>query len=379
MDVRKIAAIACASIMALSAGAQTVSLADLRFETVGYFPEGEDKPRFLTAGTLAGRFLPVEWMRLRARADLYIDDTEAFFYSLNGSTTPGFLVFEGADASFPSVAGGPLSVTVFTGYLDDPASASLLRELLKVTVDEPEFHGMPAGTAFSPETEIRGTGFGLTGIPNNANMAAGLYGYWNTCTDDDAAYTLDLRFGFIRDILVMNLFTGVTLLADDVSFSYRGGATALMRSGGGHELYVEAGIRGLEAGMDEAGKNLYLLFEPRLHLGMTDVVLSFFSSPVFPENLPQQAVEAESNYLGFNGLIAWGRLDLERMRGGISVLGCLDPEDPGTVTPFSFSVSPFYSVRLSDYVINVTAVVKPLLFDDPREAVELRLLLKAVY
>lgn len=379
MDVRKIAAIACASIIALSASAQTVSLADMRFETVGYFPEDRDKPRFVTAGTLAGRFIPVEWMRFRARADLFIDDTEAFFYSLNGSTNPGFLLFEGADVCFPSVADSPVSITAFTGYLDDPASMSLIRETLKVVVDEPEFHGMPAGTAFSPETEIRGTGLGLTGMPGNANITAGLYAYWNTCTDEDAAYTLDLRLGFVRDILAINLFTGATMLADDFSFSYRGGASALMRSEGGYELYAEAGIRGLEAGMNDPGKNLYLLFEPRLHLGITDVVLSFFSSPVFPENLPQEVVEAESNYLGFNGLIAWGRLDLERMRGGISILGCLDPEDPGTVTPFSLSVSPFFSVRLSDYVVDVTAVVKPLLFDDPREAVELRLLLKAVY
>lgn len=379
MDVRKIAAIVLFSGMALSAMAQSVSLADLRLETIGYIPEDEDKPRFLTAGTLAGRFIPVDWMRLRARTNLYLDDTESFFYSIDGSQTPGFLIFEGADLSFPSVADGKLAITVFTGLLDDPASNSLLRELLKVTVDEPEFRGMPAGTAFSPDTEIRGTGIGLTGIPYNANMVAGLYGYWNTCTGEDAAYTMDLRFGLTDDILALNLFTGATFLADDGTLSYRGGGTVLVRSGSGQELYAEAGFRGLEWGMSDAGKNLYLLFEPRLHLGMTDIVLSFFSSPIFPENLPRQALEAESNFLGFNGLIAWGRLDEEGMRGGISLLGCLNPEDPGKVTPFSLSISPFYSIRLSDYVVDITAVVKPLLFDAPREAVELRLLLKAVY
>jgi len=132
--------------------------------------------------------------------------------------------------------------------------------------------------------------------------------------------------------------------------------------------------------MKDLGKNMYLLFEPRIHLEKADVVLSFFSSPVFPENMNRYiAVEAETNFLGANLLVATGDLDYNKWRFGASFLTSMDPEDPGTLTPFSFSVSPFYTMRISDYTLDITAVLKPLHLDDIREAGEIRILLKAVY
>lgn len=90
-------------------------------------------------------------------------------------------------------------------------------------------------------------------------------------------------------------------------------------------------------------------------------------------------MEAENNYLGINLLFATGNLDLNKWRTGISFLTSMDPNDPGKITPLSFSISPFYTQRISDYTLDIVAVIRPLNLDEISEAGEIRILLKAVY
>ncbi|HQB88320.1 MAG TPA: hypothetical protein PLJ76_04845 [Treponemataceae bacterium] len=380
MSTRTLCSLAFLSLFTISVMAQQVSLAKLELESAGYIPENKDTPVFETGAILAGRFVPVHWVQLHVSTLFYITDTAAFLYNLNGQTDIGFVQFDGADLTFPGIGGGPWSMILFTGYLDNPASDSLFREYLKMEIEEPEFHGLPAGMAFSPESEIRGTGVALTGAPQNANVVTGLYAYWNDHTGNDVAYSFDARVGVAGQILVATVYGGVTLPGDGGKAVFRGGIASLARSGQSYELYAEAGLRQFDSGMEDLGKNMYLLFEPRMYLGKADVFLSFFSSPVFPENMGRNiAVEAENNFLGLNLLVATGNLDYNKWRAGASFLASMDPEDPGTITPFSFSISPFYTIRISDYTLDITAVLRPLHLDDIREAGEVRILLKAVY
>ena len=380
MKIRTLCILLFLMISLCSVAAQQVSLSELEIETTGYVPENKTTPVFSSEAVLGGRFVPDHWIQLRASIVFFAEDTAAFFYTLDDQTDPGFLLFKGADITFPSIGGSSWSAIIFTGYLDNPASDTLFREFLKISIDTPEFHGLPAGMAFSPEAEIRGTGIGLTGIPNNANVVTGFYGYWNDATGDDTALSFDARVGVAGQILIATAFTGVTLPVDGGNPVFRTGITSLAKSGQSYELYAEAGLRQFDTGTRDLGKNMYILFEPRIYLEKTDIILSFFSSPIFPENMPRhKAIEAEGNYLGLNLLVATGNLAYNRWRSGISFLSAMDPESPGTLTPLSFSVSPFYTKRISDYTLDITAVIKPLHLDDISEAGEIRILLKAVY
>ncbi len=380
MNVRKVTTLAIFLVCARLVGAQTVSLSELSVESRGSIADGDSRAVFSTAALLSLWFIPTDWVRIRGRTVMFVADTEAFLWRLDGDTDPGFILFDGAELVFPSVRGSDVTLTLFTGYLDNPASGTLLRESLKVRVDEPEFYGMPAGMAFAPDTEIRGTGFAVTVIPGSRPLAVAGYAYWNERSGNDGAFTVDARIVADGRTASLNAFSGAYVKPGTSDVAFRAGATALFRSEGGHELYAGAGFKGVKANLGDLERNLYLLFEPRLHLGMTDLVLSFFSSPVFPavsddENL----AEAEESYLGLNLLVAYGRLRENGVRGGVSLLGCINPEEPSTVSPFSFSVSPFVSFLVSDYELALTAVLKPLHFDDPSSAGELRFLLKAVY
>lgn len=380
MSIRTISTFSFLFLVTLALCAQQVSLARLEVESTGYVPDGKDTPVFAAGGIIAGRFLPAYWIRLRVAARFEITDTAEFFYGLDKETDEGSFTFDGADITFPSLNGTSWSCILFTGFLDDPSSDSLLREFLKVRMDEPEFHGLPSGMAFSPESEIRGTGIGLAGLPGNANTAAGMYSYWNDRIGDDAAGSFDLRIGIAGRVLLVTAYGGGTFQANGNNAVFRTGIASLANPGKPYQLYAEAGLKKFDSGSSDLGKNMYLLFEPRMYFDNAEIALSFFSSPVFPENAPSHmAIEAENNYIGLNFLLAFGNTDYRKWRSGISLLASMDPENPGSLTPFSFSISPFYTIRLSDYTLDITAVINPLHLDDIRDAGEIRLLFKAVY
>ncbi len=378
MNTRKVFLILLIPFFNVILQAQSVSLADFSLETTGLIPEGKSIPLFFSSGTIAGRFVPVSWLRFQAQASLEIPDTAHFFHPLPESNESGTLSFDGASLLFPSVFHSPLNVSVFSGYYDDPASLSLLRDLLKVHIPAPEFFSKPAGKVFSTEKRITGTGIAMTSLPGNRNMAAGMYGYWNLKTNSDALSSFDLRFGSVTDSLQFNAFTGISFEMLNSTATMRGGLTAIFDSGSGNILYAEMGIRRYSFGASDNDRNLYLLFEPRIQWGKADFAFSFFSSPVFVTGSSDR-VTAGGTYLGMNLLAGFGNLRADKMRGGISLLTSLNPENPGTITPFSFSISPFYSMLLSDFLFEVTTVIKPLLYNDPYSMAEVMISFKAVY
>jgi len=360
--------------------AQGVSLSQLQLEMVGYIPDTQKTPLFISTGIVSGRFVPFPGLRLNAGATLLIPDTAGFFNPDPDSGEPGLILFNGFSAMMPSFLGSPLDFTIFTGYLDDPGSGSLLREYLKISIPSPEFHEKTAGRAFSPDTGIRGTGFSFAAVPGNVNYILAFYGYWNARFDDGAVITCDARFAGTNSLVQYNIFSGFSVEPASSKTSIRGGITALLGAGSSNELFIELGAKSFVPGSSRSERNLYALFEPRIHGKTTDFALSFFVSPVFPDNIPGYIPnDAQSTYLGTNILFGFGDLRFDHKRGGISFLGSINPEDSGVITPFSFAVSPFYSMMVSDFVFEIVTTIKPLLLDTPLSMGEVHISLKAVY
>ena len=366
--------------LAAMLGAQNLSLAEFNLATTGFFREGESTPNIISEGAIAFRYVPSDWLRVKARGTLETSDTVDFFQPVTDLNEPASLAFDGASAEFHEPGNRPVSITLFTGYYDDPASGSLLRELQKTEIPEPEFHSSPSGNAFSPVTEITGTGIALTSAPPRGSAILGMYGYWNNRTGSDASFTCDFRIGGAYTRITYNLFGGLTFASGEPNPGIRTGLTTLFGTDSGNTLYLAAGLRNFTPGTSTAARNLYFIFEPRIRAGAAELSLAFFSSPVFPENVPSWiSADAESNYLGSNIGLAFGDGVKGRVRGGINPMGTINPEQPAELTPFSFSISPFISARVSDFVFELTAAVKPLLIDDPLTMGEIRASVKAVY
>jgi hypothetical protein len=367
-------------ILPVALWAYGFTLAGFDFVSVGYVPDGSDSPNVLTKGSVSARFIPASWVNFRGGVSFLLPDTGNFFNPATESSTPGALLFDNASINLRPQLAPTLGITFFTGKLDDPASDSLIREWLKRSIDTPEFQDLPAGMAFSSESVIDGTGIMIASVPGNANCVTGFYGYWNSRKGSDSVFTADVRGGAVSDLWKLNAFAGISFQPDALKPTFRGALTALLSTDSGNELYVSAGLRNSEFENSKIGRNLYFVFEPRLYWDRTDIALSFFSSPVFPDNAISYVPEdSESNYLGANLLVGFGNLDAIGMRGGVSFLGSINPKDPGSVTPFSFSVTPFYTMRVSDIKCTLATAIKPLSLDDPKRAIQISVSLKAVY
>ena len=336
--------------------AQSFSLAEYKFGMTGTMPDGASLPVFATTGTIAGRFIPFNWLRLTARGSIDIGNMLTFLNTFPGQDTMGSIDFEGASAEIPSFVGTPISLTVFTGYLDDLSSDILLRTQLKTPISAPEFFNLPISSAFSNEARINGNGCALAVVPGNSPVAIGLYVYANQNDIQETVVSMEPRVASCGEFFRANVYGGASANFHTSAFSIRGGFTALFTTDSGNELYMQAGIIPFDpSGSAKPEKNLYLVFEPRLHFGFLDVALSFFASPLL-----SNAGIIEGNYLGGNVLAGIGNIEIDRMRGGISLMGTIDPERPGVLTPFTFVITPFYTIMIADYLLEMSAALNPL-------------------
>ena len=218
MSFRKVFLGLTISVLSITLHAQAVSLADLQMYSVGYIDKDIDHPLFISAGNLAGRFVPANWIRFQAGVSFLSMDSLYFLHPAPEKNTPASLKFNGVSVEAPEILGNPVNFTAFTGTFDDPASGSLLRSLLKYELSAPEFYGMPAGQTFATDTWINGTGIAVTGVPANKNMVLGFYGYWNTLTGSNTELTADLRFGKTGELLSFNAFGGCSLQVAEKDF-----------------------------------------------------------------------------------------------------------------------------------------------------------------
>jgi hypothetical protein len=252
----------------------------------------------------------------------------------------------------------------------------MLRSELKLTLDTPEFRSLPAGNIFLNDADAEGIGCAVLSHPFSTGLALGAYAWTNGVSNDLTEFSAAPRVVMHADFLKANAFAGIKMNIKNTSVKFRGGFSALLSAPSGQELYMQAGINQFSANEGEAiGKKVYVLFEPRLHFEWTDLSIAFFSSPVTSTTNSLLT----GDYLGANALLAVGSIAKQGMRGGISVLGMIDPEDPGTVTPFTFSITPFYTFRVSENIIAVSVMMNPLVLQSPGAAVEAQISLKAAY
>lgn len=348
---------------------QTFSLAGLNIYSSVYQSKETDLIVSTTKGSFAGHFVPINALRFTAQTIIELPDTINFFNALPAHQIPGSIIFEGASVNSPKIFGSDLSLSLFTGFFDDPSSDSLLKKELKINIPSPDFHGMPAGKIFSTETEIRGTGLAVSYTPGVSNSTFGMYGYWNSVLGDDARYKLDLRASFAGSLFYTNFFSGLSIDHSKHVLA-RLGLSTLFSQNDTYALYTSFGFKYFDVQKPSVEHNMYFVFEPRISWYKTDLTISFFSSPL---------ESSETTFIGANALFSFGKLNRDKKRVGVSILSYFDSQNPGSFSPMSFSVSPFYSILLGRFIVESTVLLRPLEFSKLSKALEIHLGMKAVY
>jgi hypothetical protein len=90
-------------------------------------------------------------------------------------------------------------------------------------------------------------------------------------------------------------------------------------------------------------------------------------------------VDPDTTYIGINALLGVGNLAVNRVRGGLSLLGAIDPNDPADKTPFSLSATPFVEFLASDFLVGVRATVRPFEYGELESFADVQISVKAVY
>ena len=289
--------------------------------------------------------------------------------------------FLNASLNFPSILGKRISLALFFGKYDDLGSDSILREHIKASASASVFMKNYPANIFRPNLDIRGAGIALYGaLPNG--FYTGFYTHWNTKIDDSLMYTNDFRFGFAYSTFAFETFLGFMAKKNADDFRVRLGAMGSVNIED-YELFFEMGFARLaihNLSWNEINSQFYVLFEPRVKKEKYNIAVSFFMSSPF--QLPKDMDDKElrkTNFLGFNILVGFGNLEINRMMGGLSLLTAVNILNVTEVTPFTFSIAPFLTVAAGQVEFDFRLPFNPLLYKDLRRAIMGQVSVKAVY
>lgn len=357
--------------------AEGLFVADYGFTATGSIDAATSKPKAVSEAQAVFYFAPTNWVRFRGLGMAIIPDLPAFFNPHGGMSKSGYIVSGGVAIEFTPDTPSATKFAVFSGAYDDLASDGLAREMLRRRCDAPEFYDLPFGDLFVSDTKIGETGLALAYNPGDGPFATSFFYSMNLGSADPLENDISFALAYGGSLAYINAYAGMIVQTGaSTTLQFRGGLTALLTAPSGNELYVYFGLnRFSSTNMSEVGKKIYLMFEPRLHFGIADLSLSFFSSPLSLEDTPIY----NGNYIGSNILLAFGNLRREGMRGGISLMGMFNPQDPLTLKPFTCSITPFYTIKVSETDLQLAAVLNPLALQNIGNAIEMRISIKAVY
>jgi len=289
--------------------------------------------------------------------------------------------FLNASVNFPSIMGKRISLSLFFGKYDELGSDSILREHLKSSASASVFMKSYPANVFRPNLDISGVGLALYGATANG-FYTGFYSHWNAKTNEDLTYTNDLRFGFSYSSFSFESFIGFLAKREASDFRVRMGLMGSI-SIEEYELFFEMGLARLSLqnlGWEEINSQFYVLFEPRITRPLFNVAVSFFMASPFqlPNDLESKELRA-TNFIGFNLLIGLGNLEEHKVNGGVSLLTSVNLLNFTEVTPFTFSIGPFITAKVSDVELSLKIPFNPLMYADLRRAVMAQFSVKAVY
>lgn len=314
--------------------------------------------------------------------DANVDNLIDFFSPIQDPKFNGKFRFLGASLNFPKIKNIPLSFAIFTGIYDTLGSDSILQEHLKVKMPDPQFRSYYPASAFRPRNFIEGTGFGIYGA-FSSGFYLGTYLSWNEKLKDQLQIKSYFRLGGNFDFFIFDFFAGASFPKNVLKTKLRTGAAMLFLADDNYDFFTEIGIAEIKVTdmtMKDFTSNFYASFEARIKKDLIKSSISAFVSPIFL--LPQIINDAslkDSFFAGLSADIRFGNLETKNMEGGIHIMGTVNPLKPTIITPFSFLISPFYTLNADGFTLDFRLPVNPLLYKDISKMITAQISIKAVY
>ncbi len=269
------------------------------------------------------------------------------------------LTFKKASVTVRELFDLPLSFSWFIGENDLLCEGDAFVEAFGtvpiMTLYRGEMH-FSGGVVYDGIYGIDGTGFRIDFSPIPGSFLLSLYGYEDTNFIDTSTvppslipgnFSADLRILADFGALKAEAFGGASYVPTSLFGYYRGGLLFYVSGGETAEFMAQIGVPRADPGADPAfGINhFYILFEPRLHVGIFSAIPTFFWRPGWY----QQTATGESGSFDINLDLALGDISDFGIRGGLES-NFTFTSGPNT---FGLTESPYVSIAAMGMLWNL--------------------------
>lgn len=214
---------------------------------------------------------------------------------LEGQIADTGVVFKSAGIEIRGLAQLPLNVSFFVGEDDVFCSGDAFPELFGTEVITTRYRGFfyfPDTIIFDGIHHVRGTGFAVDFPTGHPTFLASAYVYQDLNITRDLAglevffpghYSADFHAVLNFPRIKLEAFAGGTFPTPGAAvYGYYRGGLLFYAGESNVEFLAQLGIPRIAPGVDSFSINLfYLLFEPRVHLGLLHIIPTFFWHPQY--------------------------------------------------------------------------------------------------
>ena len=195
------------------------------------------------------------------------------------------LHFQSASVVVRELAGLPLDLTYFIGELNRFANGTVFTDTFGTDSIASDVRGslyFPTGVAYDGIHWVNGTGMNIA-----TNFGSDWFRFDGSFYQDGylgaGRYSTDLRAAINTPDFKFESFVGATFPAGSIGI-YRGGLLIYYGVGGNIELLTEIGVPRFAPITDGVPgiDDLFILLEPRAHVGIFDIAMTLFWHPSYP-------------------------------------------------------------------------------------------------
>lgn len=253
------------------------------------------------------------------------------------------LSFVAAEVTINEVFGIPLSISYFTGIIDDFCTGNIFHTYFGTGIIEPRMSGFlyfGDGINYKGLYSVAGTGAAISSTFGTE------WNYTKAFIYQDAYlgsgyFSADLRSAFNLGNLKLEGFAGASFPVSSYGI-YHGGILLYYKASETGSFFAQVGIPKFDPYADAFSIDLfYFLFEPRLSFGIFGINLSFFWHPSYYHNVATNEDGSIDLLVDF----AVGDIETVPVTGGLSSQLTYDANS--TDDQFRTVISPYLSVATS--------------------------------
>ncbi len=291
--------------------------------------------------------------RLKLGVDDAVVDLSSGFSSLP------VLTFRAAEVSINDLFDIPLSISYFTGIIDDFCTGNIFHTYFGTGIIEPKLSGFlyfGNNINYKGLHSVAGTGLSISSTFGSEWNYTRAYIYRDAYLGK-GFYSGDLRSVFNLGSLKMEGFVGISFPAHSFGI-YRGGLLLYYKASEYGSLLAQIGIPQFIPGTDKFDIELfYFLFEPRLSFGLFGINMSFFWHPSYYNYAPTN----EEGSIDLLLDLTFGNMEEFPLTGGLA--SQLTYDTKASTDQFITKISPYASIAAAGVLWDLKLNVKVLPFN----------------